>query len=776
MANTITLLSYANTFGDWVVTTNALARENNDLAANTYTKNSGKFFITSSGIGLHVANNALFQGSLEVSGVGSLAIIQNNATVQGQLYATNTTLGLVVTSTANTANLNVLGSNVALYVANNSSMGGTLDVRGNTNLANSLIVFGPTTLSNTIYITGSSTVANTLSVTDYVYANNVTSNNDIKTQTISISSYAYTSNITSNNNIQTSGLSVTNTANVGSLTSNTDIRTNTFNANTITNTGNVYTNNLVANTNAQISTLSVTNAANVGSLTSNTDIRTNTFNSNTITNTGNGYTNNLTANTNVQTGTLSASTYAYVNNLTSNNNVQASTISASAYAYVNNLTANTNVQTGTLSASTYAYVNNLTANTNAQVPKISVTNTANVGYLTANTGIITDWFYANTATNTGKLIVGSIASNGDIGGATANIVGRIHTNTLVANSTINSSGPAYLDRVYTNNASQLSSTLINGDLNVSGNFILTGTTVYDSNTIVLKSGSALPDGVGYATFGVNRGGTPINGKANGEIQWDNITTTWKLRDVAGTNNTIFYNIVTEKYTANLTNSGLVQLSNSNTSLSITQALSLAGANSLSQYIAATSAGANNYTNANISANVATINGSISSNVATLNSNITANSNADRLFVNSNISANVPQPIATTSNVQFLSIGVGTAASGNTGEIRATNTITAFYSDDNLKDRLRNIENPVSKVLALNGFYFYPNEEAQSLGYANTRHIGVSAQEVQRILPEIVVPAPISDKYLTVHYDRLIPLLIESIKELKCEIDQLKKTK
>jgi len=44
------------------------------------------------------------------------------------------------------------------------------------------------------------------------------------------------------------------------------------------------------------------------------------------------------------------------------------------------------------------------------------------------------------------------------------------------------------------------------------------------------------------------------------------------------------------------------------------------------------------------------------------------------------------------------------------------------------------------------------------------------------MPEIVVPAPIDDKYLTVHYERLIPLLIESIKELKAEIDVLKGSK
>ena len=129
---------------------------------------------------------------------------------------------------------------------------------------------------------------------------------------------------------------------------------------------------------------------------------------------------------------------------------------------------------------------------------------------------------------------------------------------------------------------------------------------------------------------------------------------------------------------------------------------------------------------------------------------------------------------TSTSVQFGSIGIGTAA-GTTGEIRATDNITAYYSDDRLKTRLGTIESALDKLRSLTGFYYEANQTAQDLGYKVKREVGVSAQEVQKVLPEIVVPAPIDDKYLTVHYDKLLPLVIESIKELANEFDEIKKT-
>ena len=129
--------------------------------------------------------------------------------------------------------------------------------------------------------------------------------------------------------------------------------------------------------------------------------------------------------------------------------------------------------------------------------------------------------------------------------------------------------------------------------------------------------------------------------------------------------------------------------------------------------------------------------------------------------------------STSQSSQFTALGVGTAASGTTGEIRATNNITAYYSDDRLKTKLGAIVGALAKVKSLNGFYYEANETAQALGYEAVREVGVSAQEVQAILPEIVVPAPIDEKYWTVRYEKLVPLLIEAIKELSEEVERLK---
>jgi len=112
-----------------------------------------------------------------------------------------------------------------------------------------------------------------------------------------------------------------------------------------------------------------------------------------------------------------------------------------------------------------------------------------------------------------------------------------------------------------------------------------------------------------------------------------------------------------------------------------------------------------------------------------------------------------------------------------GSVSAGGDITAFASDMRLKENIKPIDNALDKVLSLRGFTYNFNDVGQSLGYdPSISHAGVSAQEVQQVLPEAVVPAPIDSNYLSVKYDKLVPLLIEAIKELKQEIEDLKNSK
>jgi len=128
-------------------------------------------------------------------------------------------------------------------------------------------------------------------------------------------------------------------------------------------------------------------------------------------------------------------------------------------------------------------------------------------------------------------------------------------------------------------------------------------------------------------------------------------------------------------------------------------------------------------------------------------------------------------------IQYRS-GTGFGASGNLTfdgiNLSCAGDITAFASDERLKTNFEPIENAVDKVLKLRGFTYNFNEIGEGLGFnTSIRHAGVSAQEVQAVLPEAVCSAPANDEYLTVKYDKLVPLLIEAIKELKEEIKELK---
>ena len=137
-----------------------------------------------------------------------------------------------------------------------------------------------------------------------------------------------------------------------------------------------------------------------------------------------------------------------------------------------------------------------------------------------------------------------------------------------------------------------------------------------------------------------------------------------------------------------------------------------------------------------------------------------------------------QAVQTTDDVQFNdvqidSLGIGTAASGTTGEIRATNDITAFYSsDERLKENIVPLTGALDKVKALRGVSFNwkeLNEEEKSTVHSHEGHdIGVIAQEIQAQYPELVTER--ENGYLAVDYVKLTAVLLQAIKELDAKVE------
>ena len=144
------------------------------------------------------------------------------------------------------------------------------------------------------------------------------------------------------------------------------------------------------------------------------------------------------------------------------------------------------------------------------------------------------------------------------------------------------------------------------------------------------------------------------------------------------------------------------------------------------------------------------------------------------------------------------VGIGTIASATDrlavtgdvyvdGNVRASGDVVSSYSDSRLKKVVSNIEDPINKILQINTFKYVPSDIAISMNITDMSvQVGVSAQDVQSVLPEIVTLAPFDssnidgrlvscsgNNFLTVAYERLVPLLIEGIKELKKDVDELK---
>lgn len=200
------------------------------------------------------------------------------------------------------------------------------------------------------------------------------------------------------------------------------------------------------------------------------------------------------------------------------------------------------------------------------------------------------------------------------------------------------------------------------------------------------------------------------------------------------------------------------------------------------------------TNAEIDTNFINLNNSklelsdlVSANIADRGVKRDANGDFSARIITATLTGTA-SALVTTGDYQLNSLGVGTAPSTTTGEIRAANAVTSYYSDERLKENIKQIENALDKVRLLTGVTYNANDVAAEYGFTNKeQQVGLLAGDVQKAQPEAVKPAPFDIKqledgtevsasgenYKTVQYEKLVPLLVEAIKELEKQVEELK---
>ena len=287
----------------------------------------------------------------------------------------------------------------------------------------------------------------------------------------------------------------------------------------------------------------------------------------------------------------------------------------------------------------------------------------------------------------------------------------------------------------------------------------------DSNTLVSNLNSDLLDGqdgtyyLNYNNFtnlpSINNGELTLSVSGNGISGSSSFTanqsgnstfTVTSNATVANTGNTIVFRDSSGSFSAGTITASLSGNATTSSSCSGNAATATVAASCSGNAATATSA---------TSATSATTAASCSGNAATATTATTANA------------------LNTSNSYQVNSFGVGTAASGTAGEIRATNDITAFYSSDKrLKENISPIPNALQKLSQISGNTFDWKSGFSEIHSHLGTDVGVIAQEVENVLPQVVITR--ENGYKAVQYEKIVPLLIEAIKELQDEVNNLKK--
>jgi hypothetical protein len=291
-------------------------------------------------------------------------------------------------------------------------------------------------------------------------------------------------------------------------------------------------------------------------------------------------------------------------------------------------------------------------------------------------------------------------------------------------------------------------TYLNGTVNAIGNVSIGGITSINANVVMNSTAGISANG----SYGSQGQALISNGSS---VYWATAT--------AGTNTQIQFN---DSSTANASAGFIFNKTTNN--VTIANSLSLGNNLTLSNSVIIGSMVINN---TGVSQNTFGI-GTAAYHVANGNFGIATSTPAYKLDVNGIINSRGDLYITKGSspyigpldnyNIRFGTGGVDRVTIDTSGNFTATGNITA-YSDENLKTDIKTITNALEKVCKMRGVMYTRIDNGD-------KGSGVIAQEIQEVLPEVILN---NGEYLSVAYGNIVGVLIEAIKELKAEFDQLK---
>jgi hypothetical protein len=745
------------------------------------------------------SNTSILGASLNITGFSQTNSLKSNTSIDG--------LTLLISSLSTTNQLQANNSvNTAIVTATNTIIGN--NIQANTGLNSTTLSVSGGTFVNTI-LANTSVTAPTITVTSKFDANS--------TPISFFDSIQTTGQLSVGGNFVINGATVYNT-NTFTLNANSAVgQISSFNVNRGSSGANAsirwnepqkYFDIVDVNNPTSYSKILTANLISSSLTSTSTDTFASSLAANTLNNALQANVINLQSQISSNTSSLQNQISSNVSFISGVDNTQNTTITAvNNYAAAGFARANTSPNlfigtTGTANATSgvttltstngmtiSGSANTLTVNTPQDV-RTSATPTFNgltlTNALTITQGGTSATSAAAALTNllpTGT-VAGYVLTTSGPGtyfwapiGAQQTIPGTTISSTRLS-YTANGSGISYTTPTYVPGASQLR-VYFDGVRQFASSYT-------ETNSTVVTFGTAVPSGVNILV--------EVDGYINNPYYANNITFTAPQGSIPGSANTIqlaIQDLETRKAAlASATFTGPIQAPTASSGTSNTQIATTAFVNNLANsgttFAHSITGNAGTVTNgvvttssyANPSWITSLANTKITGTFSTASiTGLAASATTDTTNA-SNIGSGTlaAARLGTTGAPQFGSLGVGAAATGTTGEIVATNNITAYYSDERLKTKLGNIDNALDKLMSLSGFYYEANETAQALGYQIKKEVGVSAQEVEKVMPEVVAPAPIDNQYLTVRYERLVPLLIEAIKELKSEVDALKGNK